>query len=222
MLTLVRLYTKRNPDEVWEYVIKSFRDTKTDGVSPLYMSQPKLKKFITVLFDIKTLDDLQSFIVDQAARCPGISDTKTFPLMKTVFLPIPRERPENLGRYVVNIKVHPTGYRTVYESIINTERDPSLFVWYTAYALGEYDVFCSVFAEGKKDIDGFSRNLRKLPRVTDVTVIPFKRTQLIASDEEWNRLRVRLLYRPSWLTEEVEQKMVMDHDLSVAQYSSIG
>lgn len=221
MLTLVRLYAKRNPDAVWDYVQRIY-EARSSNVMPLFMSQPKWKRFVTVIFETKTLDDLQSLIVDQSAKCPDISDTQTIPLMKPVFLPIPRERPSDLGRYSVTVKAHPTGYRAVYESIINTKHEANLFVWYAAYALGEYDVFCSVFAKGKRDIDQFSGSLRKIAGVTKVTPLSLKRTQIIASDEEWNRLRVRLLYRPSWLTEEFEQKMTMDHDLSVAQYSSMG
>lgn len=221
MLTLVRLFAKRNPDAVWDYVHRIY-DARSSSTMPLFMSQPKWKKFVTVIFETKTLDDLQSLIVDQSAKCRDISDTQTIPLMKPVFLPIPKERPSDLGRYSVSVKVHPTGYRDVYESVINAKHDANLFVWYAAYAVGEYDVFCSVFAKGKRYIDQFSRSLRKVVGVTKITALPLKRTQIIATDEEWNRLRVRLLYRPSWLTEELEQKMVMDHDLSVAQYSSMG
>jgi len=222
LLTLVRLFARRNPDIVWDYIQTSYGDIRAGDVMPLFMSQQKWKRFVTIIFEAKTLDDLHSFIIDQSAKCPEISDTQTIPLMKPVFLPIPKERPVDIGRYSVTVKVHPTGYRDVYESIINTKHNSNLFVWYAAYALGQYDVFCSVFAKGKREIDQFSRTLRKLLGVTNVTALPLKRTQIIASDDEWNRLRVRLLYRPSWLTEELEQKMVMDHDLSVAQYSSIG
>jgi hypothetical protein len=222
LLTLVRLFAKRSPDEVWNFVLGSYRETKAGSVMPLFMSQQKWKKFVTVMFDTKTLDDMQSFIVDESAKCPEISDTKTIPLMKPVFLPIPKDMPPHVERYSVTVQVHPSGYRDVYESIVDKRHGASLFVWYAAYALGQYDVFCSVFAKGKKETDRFSRTLRKLAGVTNVTALRLKRTQTLTSEDEWNRLRVRLLYRPSWLTEELEKKMLFDYDLGVAQYSSIG
>jgi hypothetical protein len=222
LLALVRLFAKRDPDEIWDFVLGNYKGIAGYGAVPLFMSQQRRRKFVTVMFDIKTLDDMQSFIVDQTAKCPEISDTRTIPLMKPVFLPIPKERPEGIERYSVTVKVHPSGYRDVYESIIGKTHDPNLFAWYVAYALGEYDVVCSVFAKGKKETDRFSRTLRKLKGVSNVTALPLKRTRMITSEDEWNRLRVRLLYRPSWLTQELEEKMLVDYDLSVAQYSSMG
>jgi hypothetical protein len=222
LLALVRLFAKRNPDEIWDFVMGNYGGISGYEAVPLFMSQQKRRKFVTVMFDIKSLDDMQSFIVDQTVKCPEISDTRTIPLMKPVFLPIPKERPRDVERYSMTVKVHPSGYRHVYEAIIGDTHDPNLFAWYVAYALGEYDVICSVFTKGKKEIDGFSRSLRKLKGVSDVTAWPLKRTKIITTEDEWNRLRVRLLYRPSWLTQELEEKMLMDYDLSVAQYSSVG
>jgi hypothetical protein len=222
LLALVRLFAKRDPDRIWDFVLGSYEEVAGYGAVPLFMSQQRRKKFVTVMFDTKTLDDMQSFIVDQTEKCPEISDTRTIPLMKPVFIPIPKERPHDIERYSVTVKVHPSGYRDVYESIIGKRHDPNLFAWYVAYALGEYDVVCSVFAKGKKEIDRFSRTLRRRKGVTNVTALLLKRTQIITSEDEWNRLRVRLLCRPSWLTEELEEEMLFDYDLSVAQYSSIG
>jgi hypothetical protein len=222
LLALVRLFAKRNPDEIWDFVLGNYRKISGYEAVALFMSQQKRRKFVTVMFDTKSLDDMQSFIVDQTVKCPEISDTRTIPLMQPVFLPIPKERPHDIERYSVTVKVHPSGYRHVYEAIIGDTHDPDLFAWYVAYALGEYDVVCSVFAKGKKEIDRFSRTLRKLRGVSNVTAWPLKRTKIITTEDEWNRLRVRLLYRPGWLTQELEEKMLVDYDLSVAQYSSMG
>jgi len=216
------LFAERSPDKIWDFLLNKYRGVSGDGVVPLFMSQQKRKKFVTVMFDTKTLDDMQSFIVDQSAECPDISDTQTIPLMKPVFLPIPKEMPRNIERYSVTVKVHPRGYRDVYELVTNQSHSPDVFVWYAAYALGEYDVFCSVFAKGEKQINRFLRSIRRIKGVTNATALPLKRTQVIASEDEWNRMRVRLLHRSKWLTEELEKEMLLDYDLSVAQYSSLG
>jgi hypothetical protein len=222
LLTLVRLFAARDPDEIWDFVLGNYKGIAGYGAVPLFMSQQRRRKFVTVMFETKSLDDMQSFIVDQTAKCAEISDTRTIPLMKPVFLPIPKERPHDIERYSVTVKAHPSQSRAVYEAIIGETHDPNLFAWYVAYALGEYDVVCSVFAKGKKQIDRFSRTLRKLRGVSNVTAWPLKRTQIITTEDEWNRLRVRLLYRPGWLTQELEKEMLLEYDLSVAQYSSIG
>jgi len=222
LLALVRLFAKRNLDEVWNFVLGAQREPRMDDVTPLFMSQQMKRKFLTVMFHTKTLEDLHSFLFNEVAKCSEISDTQTIPLIKPVFLPIPRERPQDIQRYSMTVKAHPRNYAHIYNFVVEKRHGVNLFVWYAAYALGEYDVFCSVFANRKKDIDAFSKSIRRLRGVMNVTPLPLRRTKVITSEDEWARLRVRLLHRPTWLTEELEKGMLLDYDLSVAHYSSIG
>lgn len=221
-MALVRLFAKRSLDEVWDFVLRTQQEAPMNDVTPLFMSQQMKRKFLTVMFHTKTLEDLHSFLFSQAAKCPEISDTQTIPLIKPVFLPIPRERHPNIQRYSMTAKIHPRNYAHIYNFVVEKRHGTNLFVWYAAYALGEYDVFCSVFADRKKDVEAFSKSLRRLRGVINITPLPLKRTKVITSEDEWARLRLRLLHRPAWLTEELEKGMLLDYDLSVAQYSSIG
>ena len=98
MMLIERLYTS-DKDAVWHGVIDRLKARGTRTVQPLYVSDLKGQKYLSVVFHTDVIDDCAMFLVDNVAMCKNVEDTQTIMLLKPVFLPMPRDRPKDLERY---------------------------------------------------------------------------------------------------------------------------
>jgi len=123
-----------------------------------------------------------------------------------------------MGRYTVEVKVHPQDYSSLYKSLLEKKYGSDLVLAYIAYLFGEYDLFMSLVAEDQKQVEEFTKSMEKARRVIETRITPIRRTLLLARREDWDRFRARLLYRPSWLKPDIEA--LYDFNLSVTEYGS--
>ncbi|GAI42303.1 unnamed protein product, partial [marine sediment metagenome] len=106
MLMIVRLYPKTDVSRVWNYVENEIKDENDEQITPLYATQSEGMMNVGIIFDVKEPDSLSKFITEEIVKCDEVHHTKTVSLMKPVFFPIPKKKPENIQRYVIRIYAH--------------------------------------------------------------------------------------------------------------------
>jgi DNA-binding Lrp family transcriptional regulator len=222
MLLIVRLIVKGDPTNVWNYLVKNLKGKETKKVKPLYISQLRGKNYIGVIFDIEKIDYIVKFLVQQIGACEGIVDTQTLTLMKPVFLPIPKERPECLNRYTVHLKVEPRSYHDVYNELLDYKYKNDVFPTYITYSLGDFDIMISMLAEGIDKVKSFADDtLSNIDGVTEFEIYPIERAEHLASNETWRRLQRSLLHIPPWVSKELKKHYLYDYELSTEDYCKI-
>lgn len=223
MLLIINLYAKRNADKIWDYIVSNVKCHASKTVRPLYVSQIDGKNYISIIFDIQQINDIVRFLIDQIGGCDEIAKSRTFTLIKPVFLPIPRERTEGLGKFSIALKVEPKYYHDVYNELLEYRYGTEAFPTYISYSLGETDILMEMFAENFESVKNFvSDKICMMEGVTEYSIDLINRTQLIAEKERWRRLQKSLLHIPSWLaSEDLRGRYLYDYELSVEDYARL-
>jgi hypothetical protein len=222
MMLIVRLIYKDDPGKVWNYLVKNLRGKETKKVKPLYVSQLTGKNYIGVIFDVEKIDHIVKFLAQQIGGCEQIMDTQTLTLMKPVFLPIPKDRPENLCRFTIHVKVEPRYYHDVYNELLDYRYEKNVFPTYIAYSLGDFDIVVSMLGEGFEKVKDFvNETLCNIKGVTELTIYPIERSEHLASNETWRRLQRSLLHIPPWVSRDLKKHYLYDYELSVEDYCKL-
>jgi hypothetical protein len=135
MMIIARLFPKMDLNKVWNYVENEIGKEKTDMVTPLYATQTEGMMSVGVIFDVKNIDNIAHFLIENVSKCEEIHHTKTVSLMKPVFLPIPKDKPENMQRFVIRIYTHPKNYHEIYNYLIDYNYPFNLFPIYISFSL---------------------------------------------------------------------------------------
>lgn len=222
MMLIVRLTYKDDPDDVWKYLVKNLKCKETKKVKPLYLSKLTGKNYIGVIFDVDDIDQIVKFMVQQIGGCANIVDTQTLTLMKPVFLPIPKDRPINLQRFTIHIKVEPKSYHDVYNALLDTRFGNTLFPTYLAYSLGDFDIVMSILAEGLEMVEGYvNETLNKIEGVNESTIFPIERSEHLANMDTWRRLQKSLLHIPPWVSKDLKKHYLYDYEMSTEDYCKL-
>jgi hypothetical protein len=222
MMLIVRLIIKGDPTNVWNYLMKNLKGKETKKVRPLYLSQLRGKNYIGVIFDVEKIDYIVKFLVQQIGACKGIVDTQTLTLMKPVFLPIPKERPDCLNRYTIHLKVEPRSYHEVYNALLDHKYKNDMFPTYVTYSLGDFDIMISMLSEGIDKVKTFADDtLSNIDGVTEFDIFPIERAEHLASNETWRRLQRSLLHIPPWVSKDLKKHYLYDYELSTEDYCKI-
>jgi hypothetical protein len=221
MMIVTRLYAKTNPDRLWNSVVEELGNYRSGYVTPFYVSQ-SIENFITISLQVKATDSVvdflehvMDFLTQKVARMDGLADSHTMPLIKLRFLPILKDLPATISRYTIEVKVHPQDYYKMYDSLLEARYDRNLAVTYIAYLFGEYDLLLSLLATDRLKVEEFANSLEKTKNALETKITSIKRTKLLATMDDWDRFRMRLLHRPSWLTREIEA----DYDLNYSLFT---
>jgi DNA-binding Lrp family transcriptional regulator len=221
-MLIVRLITKDDPEKVWNYLIKNLKGKETKKVRPLYISKLQGKNYLGVIFDVEKIDYIVKFLVQQIGACKGIVDTQTLTLMKPVFLPIPKQRPDCLCRFALYLRVEPKAYHDVYNELLDHKYKNDVFPTYVAYSLGDFDIVASILGESLDKVKEFANEtLTKIEGITGFEIFPIERSEHLASNETWRRLQRSLLHIPPWVSKELKKHYLYDYDLSVEDYCKL-
>jgi len=164
MMIIARLYPKMDLQKVWHYVENEINKESTDLVTPLYATQTEGLMDVGVIFDVKDVDNIAHFLLENVSKCDDIHHTKTVSLMKPVFFPIPKEKPDNMQRFVIRIYTYPKNYGEIYNYLINYKYPFNLFPIYISYSLGDEDIIMNVAADSAITVNNF---LREKIRIMD-------------------------------------------------------
>jgi hypothetical protein len=218
MMLIERLYTD-DKDAVWSGVIGRLKARGTRTVQPLYVSDLEGQEYLSVVFHTDVIDDCARFLVDNVAMCKNVNDTKTIMLLKPAFLPMPGDRPKDLERFSLYLKVQPKYYPSVYNEILHHEFEVNCFPNYVAYAFGDYDILATFLARDKSAVkDYVRRHLEPLSGIEDIHINRIKRTELLATKPSWREIQRSLLYIPPWMSKKMDDHYLYDIDPPTEEY----
>ncbi len=181
MMIIARLYPKMDLNKVWNYVENEIAKESTNLVTPLYATQTEGMMSVGVIFDVKDLDNIAHFLTENVAKCDDVHHTKTISLMKPVFFPIPKEKPDNIQRYVIRIYTHPKNYGEIYNYLIDYNYPFNLFPIYVSYSLGDEDIIMNVAADSDVTVNNFLREkIRTMDGVDSSSFYPVVKAKRFA------------------------------------------
>lgn len=181
MMIIARLYPKTDLNKVWNYVENEIAKESTDLVTPLYATQTEGMMSVGVIFDVKDLDNIAHFLTENVAKCDDVHHTKTISLMKPVFFPIPKEKPDNIQRYVIRIYTHPKNYGEIYNYLIDYNYPFNLFPIYVSYSLGDEDIIMNIAADSDVTVNNFLREkIRTMDGVDSSSFYPVVKAKRFA------------------------------------------
>ena len=181
MMMIVRLFPKTDLNKVWNYVENVIAKESTDEITPLYSAQLEGMMSVGVIFDVKDPNNIAHFLTETLSKFDECHHTRTISLMKPVFFPIPKEKPENIQRYVIRIYTHPKNYKTIYNYLMNYKYPFNLFPIYVSYSLGDEDIVMSVGADSRETVNSFLREkIRTMDGVDSSTFYPVVKAKRFA------------------------------------------
>ena len=218
MMLIERLYTS-NKDIVWNGAIDRLKGRGTRSVQPLYISDLKGQKYLSIVFHTDVIDDCAKFLVDNVAMCKNVDDTTTVMLLKPVFLPMPGDRPKDLERYSLYLQVQPKHYPTVYNEILQHEFEVNCFPNYVAYAFGDYDILATFLARDEALMKDYARRyLEPLSGINDIGINKIRRTELLTTKSTWREIQRSLLFIPPWMSKKMDDHYLYDIDPPTEEY----
>ena len=185
MMMIVRLNPKTDLESIWNFVEQKIGKESNPLVTPLYATQAEGMMNVGVIFDVKDPDNIAHFITETLSDCDECHHTKTISLMKPTFFPIPKNKPENIQRYVVRIYTHPRNYKTIYSYLVNYEYSNKLFPIYISYSLGDEDIVMNIAADSPETVNKFVREkIRTLEGADTAMFYPVVKAKRFASLDE--------------------------------------
>lgn len=159
MMLIVRLCPKEDMDKLWDYVENEVGKETSGLVTPLYASQTAGMMEVSIIFKVNHPDNIAHFVTENIAYCDEVHHTKTVVLMKPVFFPVPKKKPENLKRHVIHINTHPKHYKKFYNLLVDHEYPSNIFPIFVSYSLGEEDIIVNLAADSYETVRDFVNNV---------------------------------------------------------------
>ena len=214
MLMVLKLYPKGDQDKVWDYVISNFDESVSETAIPIQITEHIGDNVLGILFNVEKLDDMVNFITHRIGECEEIVDTKTLIFMRTVFLPLPKDRTVRLRRFTISLQVPPKHYDNVYRALIDFKYSKDIFPIYITYVFGECDILISMVAEDIESLHEFvSHTISPIEGVDSYQITEFGRSQRLISKEKWRTLQRAMLHIPHWAAGKLKDKYLYDYDL---------
>jgi len=174
---------KSDLNKIWEYVEHHIgKEDTTLNVTPLYATQAEGMMSVGVIFNVKNPDNIAHFLTETLEKCTECHHTKTVTLMKPVFFPIPKKRPETIHRFVIRIYTHPRYYKSIYHFLTTYKYPFNLFPIYISYSLGDEDLIVNVAADSPETVNTFVREkIRNLEGADSVQCYPVVKAKRFTS-----------------------------------------
>jgi len=181
MMMIVRMFPKTDLQKVWNFVENVIAKETTADMIPLYSAQLEGMMSVGVIFDVKNPDNIAHFLTETLSKFDEVHHTRTISLMKPVFFPIPKKKPENIQRFVIRIYTHPKNYKTIYNYLINYNYPFNLFPIYVSYSLGDEDMVMSCAADSAATVNNFLREkIRTMDGVDSASFYPVVKAKRFA------------------------------------------
>ena len=222
MLMIVRLFPKTDISKVWHYVENQIKEQDNEHITPLYATQSEGMMNVGLFFDVKEPDSISEFITEEIVKCEEVHHTKTISLMKPVFFPIPKKKPEIIQRYLIRVYAHPKYYKEVYEYLINYHYPFNLFPIYISYSLGDEDILMSVAADHKETVNRFVReHIRSLDGVDQCSFYPVFKAKRFAPLEKLIEEQKKHLDSKAWKMKKEDFDLDFDWVENFEEYAKL-
>jgi len=222
MLMIVRLYPKTDLSKVWNYVENEIKNNPEHPITPLYAAQNEGMLDVGLIFDVKEPEDISDFLTEEIVKCDEVHHTKTISLMKPVFFPIPKKKPEVVQRHVIRIYAHPKYYKEVYNHLINYNYPFNLFPIYISYSLGDEDIIMSVGSDHKETVNRFVReHIRSLDGVDQCSFYPVFKAKRFAPLEKLIDEQKKHLDSKAWKRKKEDFDLDFDWVENFEEYAKL-
>ena len=170
-----------------------------ENCTPLYISQQEEKDFMSIIFDVKDTDAFTDVLVRNIPSGANSEKTRTIILLKPVFFPAPKDRPEHLERYQVALRVASDELNNVFNHTVHLDYPVDLFPTYAAYSFGEDDILMSMLSKSREELTAFvKKKIESQKGVLSVDVARIDMSKRLAPLEMWRRYREeKYLSKPS-------------------------
>ena len=163
------------------YVENVIGKETTEYITPLYSAQLEGMMSVGVIFDVKDPDYIAHFLTETLSGFDECHHTRTISLMKPVFFPIPKKKPENIRRYIIRIYTHPKNYKNIYNYLMNYKYPFNMFPIYVSYSLGDEDIVMNVAADNDQTVNNFlKQHIRTLDGVDTSMFYPVVKSKRFA------------------------------------------
>lgn len=157
-IVIVRLYPKRGHSNLWDEIKEKGQEFSGKGVKPLYATNTEGRAYITVIFEIKNFEALKDFLVDNIQTLKSVRETRTMLLLEPTYYLLPENHAKDLERYLVYLRVESPKTKAVKNSIEGMDWPETINKTYLSYSLGQYDIFLSVLAKSREELEHFAEN----------------------------------------------------------------
>jgi len=206
MMVIVRIFPSGELEESWNRVIDNIEDLSNMYCTPLYLSQREEEKLMTLIYDVKDPDHFTDIIVRKIPRLLRPEKMRTITLLRPVFFPAPKDRPQNLERYQVSVKANCAEFENIFNHLLHLSYPTDVFPTYAAYSFGEDDILLSMLSASRERLGQFlGAHLESQIGVISVGIGHISRSKRVAPTQMWKRYREsRYLSRPTAEQEEYD------------------
>jgi hypothetical protein len=206
MMVIVRIFPTGRLEESWNKVLDNLEVLSNMYCTPLYLSQREEENFMTLIYDVKDADCIADIVVKNIPSLLHPEKTRTITLLKPVFFPAPRDRPQNLERYQVSVRGTCGELENIFNHILHLDYPSDTFPTYAAYSFGEDDILLSMLSTGNERLRQFLRvHLESQRGVISLGIGHVNRSKRVAPSEMWKRYREsRYLFKPKAEQEEYD------------------
>jgi len=195
MLVLIRLYPKGGLKALWTTIESEKRNLYWDDIKPLYIIQVEGKKYLSIVLDVKNLDSVQKVFLKTLAGLISVSRTKTIPIMKPLYFPLPEGHPTDMNRYQVFLRVEPEKYDDVFNSIIELDYPDNVIVTYLAYSFGDDDIIVSFLSTDRETAGEFvGEKMGKIDGVNAHDISRIMKSEYLLPPDKSKAHKSRFLY----------------------------
>lgn len=186
MMLIVRFHPRYETEKLWDCVEARFSNYPMKDITPLYMSQQEDHHFVSTLFEVKNVDSVARFLIDETEDCDEIDYTRTITLLRPAFFSMPKGIRDDMKRFMISVSVDPAHYHSVYKKLVELKRPEGLHFTYVSYSFGEDDILISTVARSWKDIRKFvEERLNKVKGIRSSHVSLICRSKRLTSRERW-------------------------------------
>jgi hypothetical protein len=185
MMIIVRMFPKTDLNKIWNYVENVIAKESSNVVTPLYATQAEGMMSVGVIFNVKDPNNIAHFLTETLSKFDECHHTKTISLMKPVFFPIPKKKPENVQRFIIRIYTHPRNYRNIYNYLTDYKYPFNIFPIYVSYSLGDEDIVMNIAADSRQTVNNFLREkIRTMDGVDSASFYPVVKAKRFAPLEK--------------------------------------
>jgi len=206
MMIVVRISPKGELEESWNKVLNNLEMISNKYCTPLYLSQREEENRMSLVYDVTEVNSLGDILVKDIPSLLQPEKTRTVTLLKPAFFPAPRDRPANLERYQVALRVRSEELEDIFNFILHLDYPKDAFPTYAAYSLGEVDILVSMCSTSMDRLKQFVKEkLEPKEGVISVEVGHISKSKRVAPSIMWKSYREsRYVFKPTAEQEEYD------------------
>lgn len=217
MMLIVRLYPKKALASVWKALEKNVDLLETKNYTALYATQLSGNNYVSVIFELKDLGNIEDFYMKVMEKIPDIRQTETLTLMKTEYYLIPKNRPEKLSRFQIHLNCEPEHYAQVFEKMREYKLPSNIFKTFISFSFGQDDIIMSVLSNSADSVlQIVEEKLAKIPGVSTIRFTHVVKCLRLVNNQKWKEHKIKYL-GPG----QIMKGMEVDDESTIEDFASL-